>query len=190
MACGNLTRTASALVTWMTVGAGSAVAQVTMQPSAVAPGATERFAVHVVNPLDSPFVAIRLEVPADIEILGVRPWPEWPFTLEPSADGGELIEWRGGWVASGELQEFVFLGRLRTDVDGDAVAFPVHLTRVGGAVESWVGSGANPAPRVLVDRIPELTTEGTTMLGMVAIVVSFAALALAIAARFRRNAAT
>ena len=173
-----------------TLVASAVEAQVTVHPVSAVPGEWERFAIQVVNVIDSPVVAIRVEVPPDIVVAGIEPRPEWPFERDSLADGGARIEWRGGWIANGEFQEFGFLGRLRTDVDLDQVALPVFLTRVGGELESWVGQGATPAPRVMVDRIPAFTSQGTTMLGMVAIVVSFVALVTAIAARSGRAPAS
>ena len=75
------------------------------------------------------------------------------------------------------------MGRLRTDVDADRVSLPVFLERVGGESESWAG-GSNPAPRVIVDRTPRFTSSGTSMLGVVGIVIGSVALALSIAALF------
>lgn len=154
-------------------------AQVNVRPSRIAPGVWERLSIQVANPLDSPIVAIRVEVPSDMVVVGVEPHPEWPFQVDTLSDGGQAIEWRGGWVARGELQDFGFLARLRSDSDAKRVALPVHLTRVGGHVESL-------APRLFVDRTPELTSQGTAMLGVVALVVSVIALAIAITARFAR----
>ncbi len=154
-------------------------AQVNVRPLSIAPGVWERLSIQVANPLDSPIVAIRVEIPTDMVVAGVEPRPEWPFQVDSLSDGGQIIEWRGGWVAQGELQEFRFLARLRSDSDADRVALPVHLTRVGGGVESL-------APRLFVDRTPELTSQGTAMLGVVALVVSFIALAIAIIARVAR----
>ncbi len=154
-------------------------AQVNVRPFSIAPGVWERLSIQVANPLDSPIVAIRVEIPPDMVVAGVEPRPEWPFQVDSLSDGGQTIEWRGGWVAQGELQEFGFLARLRSDSDADRVPLPVHLTRVGGRVESL-------ALRLLVDRTPELTAQGTAMLGVVALVVSFIALAIAIIARVAR----
>lgn len=154
-------------------------AQVDVRPLRIAPGAWERLSIQVANPLDSPIVVIRVEIPSDMVVAGVEPHQEWPFQVDPLSDGGQAIEWRGGWVARGELQEFGLLARLRSDSDADHVALPVHLTRVGGRVESH-------APRLFVDRTPELTSQGTAMLGVVALVVSVIALTIAITARFAR----
>ncbi len=162
-------------------------AQVDVRPLQIAPGAGERLSIQVANPLDSPIVVIRVEIPSDMVVAGVEPHQEWPFQVDPLSDGGQAIEWRGGWVARGELQEFGLLARLRSDSDADHVALPVHLTRVSGRVESWVGRGTSPAPRLFVDRTPELTSQGTAMLGVVALVVSVIALAIAITARFGRR---
>lgn len=153
--------------------------QVTVRPLRIVPGVWERLSIQVANPLDSPIVSIRVEIPPDIVVAGVEPRPEWPFQVDSLSDGGQIIEWRGGWVAQGELLEFGFLGRLRSDSDADRVALPVHLTRVGGRVESL-------APRLFVDRTPELTSQGTAMLGVVALAVSSIALAIAIIARVAR----
>jgi uncharacterized protein YcnI len=155
-------------------------AQVNVRPLSIAPGVWERLSLQVANPLDSPIVAIRVEIPPDIVVAGVEPRPEWPFQVDSLSDGGQAIEWRGGWVAQGELQEFGFLARLRSDTDSDRVALPVHLTRVGGRVESL-------APRLFVDRTPKLTSQGTAMLGVIALVVSVIALAIAIVARVGRR---
>ena len=162
-------------------------AQVNVRPLRITPGVWERLNIQVANLRDSPIVAIRVEIPPDLVVAGVEPRPEWPFQVDSLSDGGQTIEWRGGRVAQGELQEFGFLARLRSDSDADHVALPVHLTRVSGRVESWVGRGTSPAPRLFVDRTPELTSQGTAMLGVVALVVSVIALAIAITARFGRR---
>jgi len=164
----------------------SVAAQIVVSPLQAMPGRWERVSIQVTNPLDSPIVAIRIEVPAEMIVAGVEPHPEWPFEIDSLAGGGHAIEWRGGWVAQGELQEFGFLARIRSDIDADQVMLPTHLTRVGGDVESWMGGGDAPAPRIFVDRTPELTSQGTAMLGVVALVVSVIALAIAMVARFAR----
>jgi hypothetical protein len=158
-------------------------AQVTLTPVTAPPGIWERFTLLVANAGDSPLVAIRMEVPLEIVIAGIERRPEWPFTVDSLPGGARIIEWRGGWVATGEFQEFRFMGRLRTDVDADRVSLPVFLERVGGESESWAG-GSNPAPRVIVDRTPRFTASGTSMLGVVGIVIGSVALALSIAALF------
>ncbi len=155
------------------------IAQVNVRPLRITPGVWERLSIQVANLRDSPIVAIRVEIPSDMVVAGVEPHPEWPFQVDSLSGGGQAIEWRGGWVARGELQEFGLLARLRSDSDADHVALPVHLTRVGGRVESH-------APRLFIDRTPEVTSQGTAMLGVVALVVSVIALTIAITARFAR----
>jgi len=167
-----------------TIAVATLEGQVTLTPVTAAPGIWERFALLVANTADSPLVAVRLDVPPEIVIAGIERRPEWPFTLDSLPGGARVIEWRGGWVATGEFQEFRFMGRLRTDVDGNHVSLPVVLERIGEPSESWAGGGPNPAPRVIVDRTPRFTSSGTAMLGVVGIILGSVALTLAIAALF------
>jgi uncharacterized protein YcnI len=112
--------TAAALATWATLAfAAGAEAQVTVRPISATPGTWERFAVQVTNQIDSPVVTVRIEIPAELVVVGVEPRPEWPFRFDSLESGGYTIEWRGGWIAQGEFQEFRFFGRLRTDLDVD-----------------------------------------------------------------------
>src|SRR5712691_5944488 len=96
--------------------ASDVAAQVSIHPGTVQPAAWERFAIRVFNQTDTPTVAVRVEVPEAIAILGVDAGRMWPFkTIAATDSTPQRIEWRGGQLIRGEFREFAFLGRLKAD---------------------------------------------------------------------------
>jgi hypothetical protein len=140
----------------------------------------------VINQTDTPTVAVRLEVPAAISVLGVEPLQNWIFETGSLPDSGPtVINWRGGSVRRGEFGEFVFLGRLKGDARQEDLVFPVRIERANGSVVEWRrGRGEDyAAPRVEVAGTVRISTTGQIFLSVLAMGIAMVAVVLAIAAR-------
>ncbi|MBI4421653.1 MAG: DUF1775 domain-containing protein [Gemmatimonadetes bacterium] len=162
--------------------ARAAFAQVAIYPPTTTPATWERFAVRVVNQTDTPTVAVRVEVPQAVTIMGVDGGRMWPFRMTPGTDSTpQHIEWRGGPIRKGEFREFAFLGRLAADARQEDLVFPMRIERASGSVVEWRrGRGENyAAPRVEVLGTARLSPAG--MLAMAGAAVGIAILALVVA---------
>lgn len=120
-------------------------AQVALDPPRLIPATWERISVRVFNQSDTAWVAVRVEIPDVIGILGVEAPNGWAAeTIAATSTTPQAIEWTGGRVEGGGFEEFAFLGRLQADVRQKVLHFPVRLTRDGGAEVNWRRGGEGP----------------------------------------------
>jgi len=129
--------------------AAPAAAQVSLDPAAVEPGTTMRLAVRAVTASDAPTVAVRVEVPEAVVVLGLDAPAGWRATwIEATDSTSRAIEWAGGPLARAEFREFAFLVRVPADVRRGMLVFPVALRAADGTVRAWRPDGVGPAPAV------------------------------------------
>jgi uncharacterized protein YcnI len=156
-----------------------APAQVAIHPMTTTPAAWERFALRVINQTDTATVAVRIEVPEALSILGVEADPAWRFQVIPQTDSSPAaIEWAGGAVRRGEVREFAFLGRTQADAKQNDLVLPVRITRASGSVVEWRNYPGRDyaAPRVRVVGTVGISGRGAMMMAGVAIGISLLAL--------------
>ena len=171
-------------------GAAPATAQVAIYPTTTTPAAWERFALRVINQTDTPTVAVGIEVPAAIMVLGVEPQNGWTFETTQAPDSGPTtITWRGGTVKKGEYGEFPFLGRLKADARREKIVMPVRIERENGSVVEWrrLPNEPYPAPRVDVAGTVRITASGALMSAALAMGVAILALIVTIASMARKT---
>lgn len=163
--------------------AGPVAAQVSIHPATTTPGAWERFAIRVVNPSDTPIVAVRVDVPTVITILGVEPADGWAMQAA-SETLPQTISWMGT-VSRGVFQEFAFLGRVAGDARQATLVLPVTLIRPDGSELAWTASlgSPRPAPRVRIVGTTQLSGSGMVALAGAALVVAVLALIVAVTKR-------
>ena len=126
-------------------------AQVALDPPTLVPATWERISVRVINQTDTAWVAVRVEVPDVIGILGVDVPDGWAAeTIVGTGTSPQAIEWRGGRVERGGFEEFAFMGRLQADVRQKVLYFPVRLTRAGGTEVNWRRGGEGPELRIAI----------------------------------------
>ena len=162
------------------------VAQVAIDPTTTQPAAWERFAVRIANPSDTAVVAVRVEVPEAITILGVEPLAGWSAAVIAATDTtAQTIRWLGGELMRREFLEFAFLGRVMGDARRRTLVFPVHVTWASGQRHSWSGlpGSRRAAPRVAMVGPAQLSIRGSVALAGVAIALSVIAIALTFAQR-------
>ncbi|MBI1966766.1 MAG: DUF1775 domain-containing protein [Gemmatimonadetes bacterium] len=159
-----------------------ALLQVAVTPTTIAPAELERVAVRVVNPADSPIVAVRVEVPEALAMLGVDAPPGWSARrVAATESSAPAIEWTGGRLASGEFREFAFFVRLGADARRVPLVFPVRIRRADGTVREWRSGGDAPAPEIQIRGTVGVTPGGAFVLAAGAL--GLAALAVALALR-------
>lgn len=161
----------------------SAAVQVSVHPATTTPGAWERFAIRVVNQSDTPFVAVRLEVPSVITVLGVEPAEGW--AVQPESDARpQTISWMGT-VSYGVFKEFAFLGRVAGDARRATLVLPVTLIRPDGSELAWTAppGSPRPAPQVRIVGTAQLSGSGMVALAGAAFVVAVLALIVAMTRR-------
>ncbi len=164
------------------LAAGTASAQVSITPRTVEPADLVRFAVQVANPTDTADVAIRVEVPDALAILGIDAPPGWTARLVTVSDSTpQAIEWSGGQVARRGFREFAFFARLGANANRTTLFFPVRIGRADGSVREWRPGGYGQTPEVEITGNVGLTTGAAFTLAAAAI--GLAALAIALALR-------
>ncbi len=157
-------------------------AQVTIGPRTVEPADLVRFGVLVANPLDQAVVAVRVEIPEALVILGVDGPPGWAPVVAAATDSTpQAIDWAGGRLTRGEFREFAFFVRLAATARRTTLVFPVRIHRDDGSVRDWRRGGEGQAPTVLVRGSVGLTAGGAFTLAAAAL--GLAALATALALR-------
>ena len=157
-------------------------AQVSITPRTVEPTDLVRFAVQVANPTDTADVAVRVEVPEALAILGIDAPPGWTARRVAASDSTpQAIEWSGGQLTRSEFREFAFFGRLGANARRTTLFFPVRIGRADGSVREWRLGGYGQAPEVEITGDVGLTTGAAFTLAAAAI--GLAALAIALALR-------
>jgi len=161
--------------------------QISIRPLSVTPAQHERIALRVANPSDTAVIAVRVEVPSVLTILGLDAPPGWTARLDPATDTtAQAIVWSGGALHRLEFREFAFLARPAADVKPLPLVFPVRLDRADGAVRLWGPGGIASAPTIAISTATGITPGGAFGLGAAGIGIALFALILAL----RRPAAT
>jgi hypothetical protein len=164
--------------------ASSVSAQVSVTPRTVAPADFVRLAVQVVNQTDPAVVAVQVQVPAALAMLGVDAPPGWSFALAAATDSTPAaIDWSGGRLERGEFREFAFFVRPAATARRATLVFPVRLRRADGSVRDWRPGGEGEAPTVEIRGTVALTAGGAFTVAAAAL--GLAALAIALALRRR-----
>ena len=172
----------SAPLSW---SAALAALQVSISPRAVAPADLVRLAVQVANPTDTPTIAVRVEVPEALAILGLDAPPGWTARLVAATDSTpQAIEWSGGQLTQHEFREFAFFARLGANARRASLVFPVRILHADGAARDWRPGGYGQAPEVQIRGTVGITAGGAFTLAAAA--VGLAALATALALRRSR----
>ena len=141
------------------LAAPTLAAQVSITPRTVEPADLVRFAVQVANPTDTADVAVRVEVPEALAVLGIDTPPGWTARLVAASDSTpQAIEWSGGRLARREFREFAFFGRLGANAPRTTLFFPVRIGRADGSVREWRRGGYGQAPEVEITGDVGLTT--------------------------------
>ncbi len=158
-------------------------AQVTVHPRQVTPAAWERYTLSVVNGTNEAIVAVRVDVPDAITILGVSPTNDWTYEVRTATDTTpQSIEWSGGAVQYPALGEFAFLGRVAGDAREKTLVFPVRVTNAQDAVSDYNGrpGSAGPAPTVAIVGRAIVSVRGAVALSGAAIGLAALALAMSV----------
>jgi uncharacterized protein YcnI len=172
------------LISALLLTAASLEAQVAINPTTTTPAAWERFVVRVINQTDTPTVAVQVEVPSALAVLGIEPKAGWSFETTQKPDSGPtVITWRGGTLKRGEFGEFPFLGRTRGDAKQEVLVFPVKIERANGSSVEWrKGIGEDyQAPRAEIVGSVTVSPSATIMVSALALGVAMIALVVAIA---------
>ncbi|MSR06035.1 MAG: DUF1775 domain-containing protein [Gemmatimonadetes bacterium] len=173
------------------IGAPAALcAQVSVSPNVTTPAAWERFAIRVINQTDTATVAVRVEVPEIIMLLGVQPKPGWTVQTVPATDSTpNVITWTGGTVAKGQFDEFAFLGRLDPNAKEEALGFPVQIKRANGSVVDWRKRPGElySAPRVQIGGTVSISPAGQIALSVAAVGLAIVSIILTIALSAKRR---
>ncbi len=157
-------------------------AQVSISPRAVVPADLVRFAVLVADPTDTAVVAVRVEVPEALAILGVDAPAGWTRRLVAATDSTpQAIEWSGGHLGRREFQEFAFFARLSANARRTTLIFPVRIGRADGSAREWRRGGYGQPPEVEIRGTVGITADGAFTLAAAAL--GLAALAVALALR-------
>jgi len=170
------------LLTAALAAANTLSAQVTIGPRTVEPADLVRFGVLVANPLDQAVVAVRVEIPEALVILGVDAPPGWVALVAAATDSSpQAITWDGGQLGRGGFKEFAFFTRLAATARRTTLVFPVRIRRDDGSVRDWRRGGEGQPPTVEVRGSVGLTAGGAFTLAAAAL--GLAALATALALR-------
>lgn len=127
------------------VGATTAQAHVTVQPTAAPAGAYQvlRFGVGHGCGDTAATTALRVEIPAGVTVSRPQPKPGWALEIERSGATVTAIVWRGG-LPPDQFDEFVILTQLPKSAG--PLAFPAIQT-CGGTENRWVETSPPGGPR-------------------------------------------
>lgn len=129
------------VLTLLVLGATSAAAHVTVNPSEAAKGSFAKLTFRVPNESDTA-ATIKVEVafPEDHTFNArVKPVPGWTVDVEADDTGTKLITWSGGRIEPGQFQEFDISGGPLPD-DVDSIEFKAVQTYDDGEVVRWIDS--------------------------------------------------
>ena len=162
--------------------APTSAAQVSINPRTVEPADLVRFAIQVANPTDTAVVAVRVEVPEALAILGVDAPGGWTQRLVTATDSTpQAIEWSGSQLGRGEFREFAFFARLGANARRTTLFFPVRIGRADGTTRDWRPGGYGQAPEVEIRGTVGITPGAAFTLAAAAL--GLAALGVALAVR-------
>jgi uncharacterized protein DUF1775 len=162
-----------------------ALLQVSVSPPGITPSDLERLAVRVANPADTAIVAVRVQVPDALVVLGLDAPTGWTGRLVPGTDSAApAIEWSGGSLAKGEFREFAFFVRLGAAARQNDLLLPVEIRRADGTVMRWRPGGDGPVPVVRILGSIGVTSGGSFALAAAAFGLAALGVALAL---FRRR---
>ncbi len=173
-----------AIVATFAIGAPRLDAQVAINPLNTTPAAWEKFGLRVFNQTDTPTVAVRLDVPAAMMVLGVANEPGWTFEVTQGQDSAPaVIRWKGGQIRRGEYVEFSFLGRLKADSRQEDLVFGAAIDRASGSTVEWRAPEGQDyaAPRVRVAGTVRVSGAGTMVMAGLGIGLAMVALVIALA---------
>lgn len=131
---------------------------------------------------------VELRPPEGFSIGAFAPSPGWTRRIETTGSGENAriakVTWSGGSVPTDQSAFFVFTGQ--ADAEG-AADFAVRQTYSNGELVDWSGPESSDTPAPVVDAKSSLGGGGTSVLGIVALVVGGAALLLAALALVTRG---
>lgn len=131
------------------VFAGVASAHVSVLPKQSAVNGFERYTVRVPTEKDLPTTKVRVELPEGSTFSSVLPLTGWTFAAEKDATGKVVaLNWSGGEIKPGEFFEFGI--SVRNPKTAGVVTWKAYQTYADGSVVEWTGpAGADqPAPTV------------------------------------------
>jgi uncharacterized protein YcnI len=134
----------------LVVAALALQAHVTIAPSEVPAGSSQRFTVRVPSERPEPTVKVRLELPATLGNPRFLAKPGWTYELEKDA-GGKVtaVTWSGGEIGPDEFDEFVFIARAPARTG--PISFRSDQTYRSGETVAWAGPPGDGAPAPLVE---------------------------------------
>jgi uncharacterized protein YcnI len=133
---------------------------------------------------------IVLTVPAGFGIDSFVPAPGWKQQLQQTGSGDsaviEKVTWTGGNVPTGDDSLFQFLAQ---PAKSGTYTFQVEQTYSDGSIVNWSGSEASAAPAPTIVAKSSLGGGGSSLIGIVGLVLAIVALVLAGAGLLARGGA-
>lgn len=156
-------------------------AQVAIAPATLVPGQRDRIAVRVATRADTPIVAVRVEVPEVLGLLGTESPPGWSARVTAATDSTPAaIQWDGGRLGWGEFREFAVFAQLGFDARRKTLVFPVETRSADGTVRRWREGGDGPPPTIQIRGSTMVSAGGAFALAAGAFGLAALALALAL----------
>ncbi len=137
----------------LAASAGSADAHVTVTPREAAAKSAPQLTIRVPSEKDIPTESIRVEFPAELQVLRLKPTAGWTAEVERNESGRIIaVTYAGSKISREEYQEFSLIARLPEQPG------PIRLKafqRYAGGIEvAWVNAAEpQPAPTITVTPI-------------------------------------
>jgi uncharacterized protein YcnI len=179
-------RIASALalsaLTSLVLAAG-AWAHARVSPPIVKSNESQVFTLAVPTEKDGIFTTkVEMTPPKGFSIDSFLPAAGWSRVVQQTGSGEAAVvtkvTWSGGSVPTGEDAAFAFLGS--TD-SSKSYSFDVRQTYSDGSVVDWSGPESSDAPAPVVQAKSSLGGGGSSLLGIIALVVALVAVVIAVA---------
>ena len=176
-------------VTALVVGVGSAWAHARISPVVVEAKQLQLFSLAVPTEKDNlTTTKVELTVPQGFAIDSFVPAPGWKREVQQTGSGEDAVvqkvTWAGGSVPTEEDSLFQFLA---SPSASKTYTFTIRQTYSDGSVVDWSGPESSDSPSPTVEAKASLGGGGSSTLAIVALVVSGAALVVAIVGLLSRK---
>ncbi len=156
-----LRRTCALVLLALATTAGPVAAHVTVTPREAAAKSAPQLTLRVPTEKDVPTESIRVEFPAELQVLRLKPTAGWTAEIERNESGRiTAITYAGSKISREEYQEFSLIARLPEQPG------PIRLKafqRYAGGIEvAWVNEAEpQPAPTITVTPAVAPATAGS-----------------------------
>src|ERR1051325_150676 len=145
----NTFRKAAGIAVVLSIGAGMALAHVTIQPKQSVAGKSERYTMKVPTEKFVPTVRVEVQFPDALIVSSIDPKPGWNIDEKKDAAGKLIGMTLIGSIPTGESSEFNFTARHPSQ--GSKLIWNVIQIYEDGSKSEWTGAAGSRTPAPVVE---------------------------------------